>query len=149
MKMWRLFLVGGVVSACVLAASTGSSQEGIGERIGKTVDETIEQIRREAGGVAGQIRGQIREGFEEARAAVDRMSVTARVYARIRWDKRLSGGSVSVDVAQGGRATLRGTVPTVAAKAKAGELAGQTTGVESVRNELEVLETATRDRRSR
>jgi len=144
MRSWRFAVTFGVVVVCALWASIGWAQEGIGERIGKTVDQTMRQIREDGKGVAGQIRA----GFEEARAMIDRMGVAGRVYARLRWDKALVGGSIAIDVDRGGLTTVRGTVPTETAKAKAIELTRQTIGVENVRDELEVVPTQSQQRRS-
>jgi len=104
----------------------------------------MRQIREDGKGVAGQIRA----GFEEARAMIDRMGVAGRVYARLRWDKALVGGSIAIDVDRGGLSSVRGTAPTETAKAKAIELTRQTIGVENVRDELEVVPTQSQQRRS-
>ena len=106
-----LAVLSGILAVCAFAASASDGQATVGERVDKTISEL--------GQTAHEVAGQIRETFEKARAAVERMGVEARVYARIHWDKALTGGSVSVEVGQGGVATLRGTVPNEAAEAKA------------------------------
>jgi osmotically-inducible protein OsmY len=100
----------------------------------------IGDLREEAKDVAGQIR----EGLERARATVEQLGVAGRVYARLRWDKALSGAAISVDVPKDGLAVLRGTVPNEAAMKKAVELAFETVGVEQVRNDLRVAQAAAR-----
>jgi osmotically-inducible protein OsmY len=130
-----LALLSGVLAVCAFvcafAASASYGQSSVGERVDKTINEL--------GQTAHDVAGQIRETFEKARAAVERMGVEARVYARIHWDKALNGATVSVEVGQGGVATLRGTVPSEAAEAKAAQLAGDTIGVERVQDYLKVV----------
>jgi hyperosmotically inducible periplasmic protein len=117
----------GVAITLCLAASQLSAQEGQGQRLGEKVDRAIDRISQ-----------QVRESFNEARAAVDRLGVMGRVYSRLHWDKALSDAAISVDVADGSIATLRGTVANEAAKAKAEHLAADTVGVERVVNELKI-----------
>jgi osmotically-inducible protein OsmY len=93
---------------------------------------------------AKDVVNQIREGFERAVAAIEQLGVAGRVYARLRWDKALSGASVSVDVPKEGLVVLRGTVPNEAAIRKAVELAYDTMGVERVTSELRVTHAAAR-----
>jgi len=64
--------------------------------------------------------------------------VEGRVYARLHWDKALQDASISVDVGKDGLATLHGTVPNEATKAKAEQLADDTVGVQRVANELSI-----------
>jgi hypothetical protein len=110
------------------------ADEGPSPSIGQRIDRAVGQLRDEA----KDIGDQLREGFEQARASVDRMGITARVYARLHWDKALSGASVTVDIQKGGKAILTGTVPTPTAKSKAGSLAEDTVGVAEVENRLQV-----------
>ncbi|NUQ66155.1 MAG: BON domain-containing protein [Pirellulales bacterium] len=133
-------VVCGVAAIGALMASGARSQDGLGERVGQAVDRTVDQLGEEARDLAGRLR----EGFEKARAAVDRMSVEARVYARLHWDKDLAGAGFSIDVDQEGAAALNGTVASEAAKAKAGRLAEDTVGVARVVNNLRVVPDAAR-----
>ncbi len=132
MISWRG--TGAVLGVMVLAASAVAAEESVGERVGKRVDRAIDRLREEA----KDVESRVVEGFEKARAAVDRMGVAARVYARVHWDKALTASSISVDVEKDGVATLRGSVASEAAKAKAAELTRDTVGVERVVNELRV-----------
>jgi len=136
MKLMRFFVTCGVAAIGLLMATAGLAQERSEESIGQRVDQAIGELRQEARDLAGQVR----ETFAQMRAKVEQMSVAARVYARIRWDKALSQTSISVDVDKG-VATLTGTVPNEAAKTKAGTLAGDTVGVEKVTNQLQVTTT--------
>ena len=131
MISWRLVVVAGVISLCAVSAT---AQEGVGRRAGEKVDQAVERLREEAKDVAGQMR----EGFVDARAMVERMGVTGRVYVRLHWDKALQDASISVDVAKDGRTTLRGTVASEEAKTKAAQLADDTIGVQRVVDELKV-----------
>jgi osmotically-inducible protein OsmY len=134
MKGLHWLMVCGVAGVCIFAATRGWSQEGVGERVGQQVDRVFGQLREEA----GELAGDVRQGFEKARAAVDRMSVEARLYARLHWDKALSDAPISVDVDRDGVALIQGTVSSEEAKAKAGQLAEDTVGVNRVTNDLEV-----------
>jgi hypothetical protein len=134
MSCWRFAAVGSVMCLCLGVAVSAAAQQGEGERIGEKVDQAIGRLREEGKDLAGRVR----EGFEEARATVDRMSEVGRVYARLHWDKALQNASISVDVGKDGLATLRGTVPNEEAKTKASQLAGDTVGVKRVANDLKV-----------
>jgi osmotically-inducible protein OsmY len=108
--------------------------ETVGEKIGQQIDKTVDELR----GEAAEIAQQAREGFERVRASVERMSVRARVYARLHWDKSLQNASLSIEVDGQGVALLKGSVPSSEAKATAGKLANDTVGVLRVVNELQV-----------
>ena len=139
MRNLHYVLAAGIVAGCLLVTSGVRSQENSGERIGGriggAIGEAIGTIREEA----GELAGDVRKGFEQARAAVDRMSVEARLYARLHWDKTLHDASLEVDVDDEGTATIQGVVPSEAAKAKAGQLAQDTVNVQRVVNNLEVV----------
>ena len=126
--------MGGFLALWMCGASLGTEQ-GITERVGKQIDEAAEKVRQETKNAAEQIR----EGFEKVRASVQRMSVAARVYARLHWDKNLSDATIWVDVDQGGVAVLRGTVSSEKVQRKAGELAQDTVGVTRVVNDLKIV----------
>jgi osmotically-inducible protein OsmY len=134
MDLWRFMMTGSLVVVCLCAAIDAQAQEGTGERIGDKVDRAIGQLREGAKDVADWVR----EGFEEARVAVDRLSVVGRVYARLHWDKTLHDAAISVDVDKEGNTTLRGAVPNEEAKVKAVQLAGDTVGVQRVTSELSI-----------
>jgi hyperosmotically inducible periplasmic protein len=135
MSSRHLSVVCGVAAWCLIWVAPAWTQEKPGPTIGDRVDRALGQIRQEAHSVAGKLR----EEFERARVAVDNMGVQARIYARLHWDKALVNATVSAEVQKGGIATLRGTVPTAAAKAKAKQLAADTVGVERVVDELKVV----------
>ena len=125
-----------VVLICAPVALAGD--DNTGERVGRKVDQAVEKLREGAEKAVDQVR----QGFEEARKVVDRLGIEGRVYARLHWDKALNGASVSVEVANEGVATIRGTVPDEASKAKAEQLTNDTVGVQRVVNELQIAPTA-------
>jgi hyperosmotically inducible periplasmic protein len=120
----RFIITSCVAAALLFAAFAVEGEDGVGERIGRTVDQAVDQVR---------------QGFEEARKAVDRLSIQGRVYARLHWDKTLNDAPVSVEVGNDGVATIRGTVPNEPAKAKAEQLTNETVGVQRVVNELQIM----------
>jgi len=132
MKTLGLFCL--VAVLWVYGAPAAGAEQKSSESIGQKVDSALERLKQEAQDAAKRLR----EGFERVRATVDNMGAEARVYARLRWDKALEGAAVHVDVGSGGVATLEGTVPSEAAKAKARQLAGDTVGVERVVDKLTV-----------
>ena len=123
----RVFSIS-TLSIVLLCATIGAQGEDtIGQKIGRKVDQAVNQVQ---------------QTFEEARNAVNRLSVEGRVYARLHWDKALQDASISVDVSKDGVATLHGTLPNDAAKVKAEQLTNDTVGVERVANELQALPSA-------
>ncbi len=91
--------------------------------------------------LAGGLAAQAQQGglFPRTRARVAAMEVLDRVYSRLHWEKGLAGSTLEVQEATGGVTVLRGTVPDSRAKAKAVDLARNTTGVTEVVDEISVL----------
>ena len=65
--------------------------------------------------------------------------VLNRVTQRVEWDKQLTGSTLQVEVQPGGTVVLKGSVMSEAAKVRAVDLVENTTGVESVIDELAVV----------
>lgn len=92
--------------------------------------------------VAGQVNNALPDrsrlaGPLTAFKPTDRFPVEEQVRARIHSDKLMAGSAV--DVSGGGRpgeVRLRGRVPTAAQRLRAGQLAGETVGIDAVVNEL-------------
>jgi osmotically-inducible protein OsmY len=105
-----------------------------GERIGEAVDRAARDIRDSVEDASRALRGK----FREAKGAVDRMGIEARVYGRVHWDKALQAANLEVEMNEGGVAVLRGSVPDAAARTRALDLARQTVGVNQVTDELTV-----------
>lgn len=137
MRTIRYSLFFAVVLAAILVATRAWSQDGLGERIGQTIDKAAEQVRQEAGELAEDLRA----GFAKAKNAVDRMSLEARVYARLHWDKALGDAELSVDI-EDGAVVVDGVVSSDEARVKAGRLAEDTVGVARVVNRLKVAAVA-------
>jgi osmotically-inducible protein OsmY len=129
--------VGGTiaVSAALLLAWAygGRAQQGTTGKVGAKLDEAAKAIKR---GV-NEVKADVREGFERTREAAHAMGVQARVYTRLHWDKALNTATLHVEV-KSGVATLSGSVPDDAAKAKAVLLARDTVGVTDVVDQLSV-----------
>ena len=100
-------------------------------QIGQRVDEALERLG-----------DNLREGWGEARGAVNRMGLRARVYSRVRWDKALEHETIEIDVQASDAVVLRGSVRSETAKRKAIELARDTVGVARVVDELTVAPAA-------
>jgi hyperosmotically inducible protein len=116
------------------AGSLNSAPAQIGERVDRALD---------------RLGDNIREGWEEARSAVNRMGLQARVYSRLRWDKALENETIEIDVQASDAVLLRGNVQTDAAKHKAIALARETVGVARVVDELTVAVPAAEVQRQR
>jgi osmotically-inducible protein OsmY len=87
--------------------------------------------------VAGGPRDQLSDGWQIAPAGWAQVSLSARVSARLRWDKTLEAASIQVH-ADGETVQLRGTVRDLEQRRRAVELAGSTVGVKLVIDELQV-----------
>ena len=112
----------------VLAASSTYAQDGPLKRAGRALDQTGKNIRSsvETEVVRGQITAQERD-------------ILNRVGKRIEWDKQLAGSTLRVEVQPGGVVVLQGSVLSNAAKLRAVDLTENTTGVNSVIDQLAVV----------
>jgi hyperosmotically inducible periplasmic protein len=108
-------------------------QEGAAAKAGEKIDEVGRKIKK---GIE-KAEDAVREGFHKTRDSVHSMGVMSRVYGRLHWDKALNASVLTVKV-EDGVVTLRGAVPTRAAKSKAVTLAAETVGVTKVIDELSV-----------
>ncbi|WP_406699514.1 BON domain-containing protein [Singulisphaera sp. Ch08] len=145
LKQWSLAIP---FVGCVLAASTCLAQvpatgekptPPVGERVGEKVDSAVQSLKKGVSSAGDAIRDQ----YEKARAGVHNMSVAARVYGRLHWDKALVNSKVEIDVQKGGVAVLTGSVEDSVARVKAVQLTQDTVGVTKVIDQLVVLTTAT------
>jgi len=127
-----LFVVLGGLAAC-------GQREG-GQTVGQKVDSAIERTAK-----AGR---EVREGAREAAhdtntavmgagAHVDDGKISTQVKAGLSADKDISASHVDVDTKEG-VVTLKGSVPTAAAKSRAAEIARNVKDVKSVDNQLQV-----------
>jgi hypothetical protein len=105
--------------------------DGAAEKAGEKLDQAgraIEKGLQRAG-------ESVRAAFARTRETVHGMGVEARIYGRLHWDKALAESALDLDV-QDGVATLRGSVPNEAARAKAISLTRDTVGVTRVVDQL-------------
>jgi hypothetical protein len=110
--------------------------KGTGDTIGEQVKDVVKGLKRGAQKTADAVR----EEYQRARASIHDMSVQARVYSRLHWDKNLVDSKIDIEV-QGSVATLRGTAKSPTAKTKAVTLARDTIGIDRVDDQL-TIETA-------
>ncbi len=127
-----------VVASLALGLATwvgmaGAQQDGAAARAGEKLDEVGRKIRR---GLE-KAEDAVREGFHKTRDSVHSMGVISRVYGRLHWDKALHSSTLTLKV-EDGVVTLRGAVPSKAAKTKAVTLAAETVGVTKVIDELTI-----------
>jgi hyperosmotically inducible protein len=119
------------IVACILMFSFAGTMASAPAQIGERVDRALDRLG-----------DNLREGWEEARGAVNRMGLQARVYSRVRWDKTLENETIEIDVQATDAVVLRGNVKNEAAKHKAIQLARETVGVARVVDELTVVPAA-------
>jgi len=110
-----------------------AQQEGAGEKAGEKLDEVGRKLKK---GIE-RAEGAVRETVHKTTESVHSMSVAARVYGRMHWDKALHSSTLHVKVEEG-VATISGSVPTAEAKAKAVTLTAETVGVTKVVDELTI-----------
>jgi hyperosmotically inducible periplasmic protein len=96
------------------------------------IREVKEEISVEPGAGAGERREP--EFFRR----VEDATISARVKSRLLWNRNTNGLAIDVDT-QNGVVTLKGTVASGAHRDLAVQLAKNTTGVQRVRDELEVV----------
>jgi hyperosmotically inducible protein len=78
--------------------------------------------------------------------AVNDTWITAKTKIALFADERVKGTQISVETMKGGIVHLRGKVDSADARAAAAEIAGRIDGVTSVKNDLQVVAPALRDR---
>jgi len=152
---WKFWAILPAVLGLALTVGTrGSAQEpkdlpptpppqqpkGATESIGNAVEGVVESIKRGAKATSETVQEQ----YQRARTSVHDMSVQARVYSRIHWDKDLANAKIDIEI-KDGTAILHGSVKTIRAKAKAVELAHDTVGVDHVDEHLKIDSTSATD----
>ncbi len=109
-------------------------KEGTAEQIGEAIDHAARVASRRAKNLGANVEAALKR----ARSEIQNFGVEARITGRLTWDKELQGSHIELDVNDQGVAVLRGTVPTAAARLKAGGLTLDTIGVRRVVDELKV-----------
>jgi osmotically-inducible protein OsmY len=100
--------------------------------------DTMRQVARKTGEKLDPASRPVNALTTGMRGSLGEASVTARVEARLRWDRYLSEHSITVQGDGKGTVTLSGTVPEPGIKTRAVDLAKSTVGVESVNDEITV-----------
>lgn len=96
-----------------------------------------DHLARAAGKAREKVKGLTGDTGQSLTTGWQSMALDARVSARIRWDKTLSGEEIRVQ-ANGGVIELHGTIKDLAQHRRAVELAESTVGAEQVVDLLEV-----------
>ena len=126
----------------VAGTSARAQQEpGPVERAGEKLDEAGRSLRQGLERGFNRTREAVRESFERTRDKVNDMSVEARVYGRLHWDKMLESSTFDLSSEGPGILTLRGSVPSAEARKHAVDLAADTVGVTRVVDQLAVQTT--------
>jgi len=121
-------LIAGLL-ALTLAACNKTDDRTAGEKVDSGVAKT-EQMASDA-------KAKTEQGASAMGEKIDDAQITASVSAGLAKDSELSAIKIDVDT-QGGKVMLTGPAPTVAAKARAEEIARSVKGVSTVENKLEV-----------
>jgi osmotically-inducible protein OsmY len=136
MKTWATF----ALAAFALTAAAGRAS--LAQDEPKT---TTERIKEKAGNAAGSVKkgvvgaGEaIKNKFNQAKEHVVAMEIETRVYARLHWDKALTGAKIDLSTPRKGVIVLTGTVPDAKAADKAVVLTVDTVGVTEAVNHLTV-----------
>ena len=105
--------------------------------------------QKSSGSVAGDISQGIHrvestfsETWADVKSDARRMTIKARVYTRLYWDKSLANATLDIESSRGGVIVLKGSVPSQAAKQRAADLAKTTIGVAKVVNNLAIAPAA-------
>lgn len=133
-----------IVAVAVVGVAL-ASWAGLGRvsgQVGAKIREKAEEVGQDVKVGAKRAAEGVRERVAKARQSVHNMGVEARVYGRLHWDKDLHTTKFEFEGTEDGVITLKGTVPTAKARAKAELLATETFGVTRVINQLAVAEPA-------
>lgn len=126
----KLLLGVGVAGGCLAAGKRSDAD--VLARVGATTAATVRAAVPPASVLAGPFAG-LKPG--------NALPVEERVRVRIDADKEMGGATVAVlPGAAAGEVKLRGVVPTMAQRQRAGTLAEGTVGVDKVANEIAVPE---------
>ena|GEM_PF-1579073 len=101
---------------------------------GNRVDQALDSLQQGLNDATAAVK----QDFARARDYVESMGTSARIYARLHWDKDLNGLDLRVDMPQTGVAVLSGVVPDGRAKSKVIRLTEDTVGVTRVDDQLSV-----------
>jgi len=161
-RSFKLILIA-LLAGMILGVSACSKQDQNGVTVGQKVDQAIDRTNAgladagkkiedsasRAGAKveqgAGQAEAAIKDASAKARdqagqvsSVVDDSAITASIKADLLKDPGLSVLKVEVNTVRG-EVTLSGSVDNEAARTRAGQLAAAISGVQKVRNELQVV----------
>ena len=125
--MWKT----GLVCSALLLMLSGGLAAAEPQRSGEPIGDSISRGVR-------QVESKLRETWAEIQRGTQRMTVEARVYARLYWDKSLVNATLAIEGRDDGVVVLKGSVPSVAAQQRAVELAQSTVGVNKAIDQLAV-----------
>jgi len=91
-----------------------------------------------------EVKDKSKSMAQDTKTAVSDSWITSKTKIALFADDRVKGTQVSVDTMKGGVVHLRGKVDSAEAKAAAGEIAKGIEGVQSVKNDLQVVAPAER-----
>ena len=115
------------------AGETAANAREAGRDAAAKADEKTDAAQKKAGDTANRAG----DAADRVGAAATDAGITTAVKTKFLADPNVSGLKIDVDTTNG-VVTLRGTVPNAAEKRRATELARETTGVKSVKDELKV-----------
>jgi len=117
--------------ACLALLAVGCDGQDA-DRLARIGRKAVDKIQAQAGADPG--RGA--DSLQSIRGGLGEFALDAKVSARLRWDKELEGTAIQVGSVGGGAVKLSGTVPSFEARQRAVQLAGSTSGVSKVIDEL-------------
>lgn len=101
------------------------------------IDDKAAEIKDRAGDTVDSAQKKAGDAADRAGEVLGDAAITTAVKSKFLADTSVSGMKIDVDTTNG-VVTLQGTVPSAAEKRRAVELAKETTGVKSVRDQLKV-----------
>lgn len=135
MRTWAVF----ALAALMLTLTTGRASWAQEHKT------TTEKIKEKASSAASSVKkgvtgaGEaIKNKFNQAKEHVVAMEIETRVYARLHWDKALTGTKLDLSAPRMGVIVLTGTVANSKARDKAVALTAETVGVTEVIDHLTV-----------
>jgi osmotically-inducible protein OsmY len=117
--------------ACLALLAVGCDGQDA-DRLARIGRKAVDKLQVQAGADPG--RGA--DSLQSIRGGLGEFALDAKVSARLRWDKELEGAPIQVGSVGGGAVRLSGTVPSFEARQRAVQLAGSTSGVSKVIDEL-------------
>ena len=119
------------------AAATGAALKDASAKAGVAVREAGAETKTSVMAAAADTRAAAARAGDNVGAKVDDAQITAGVNAGFAADNGLSAAKIDVDT-KDGVVTLKGPVPSTAAKTRAAEIAKNVKDVKSVKNQLSV-----------